>query len=57
MPDGAHVTLWCQTGFRRCVSLPAGSYSGEVKGNTVWMYVADLDGTEHKVKYKAAGTW
>lgn len=57
MPKGEHVTLWCQAGLRRCDSLPAGSYSAEVKGNTVWIYVADLDGTEHKVKYKAAGTW
>ena len=57
MPNGAHVTLWCQAGWRRCDSLPEGSYSAEVKGNTVWIYVADLDGSEHKVKYKAAGTW
>ena len=57
MPNGEHVTLWCQTGLRRCDSLPAGSYSAEVKGNTMWIYVADLDGTEHKVKYKAAGYW
>ena len=25
MPDGSHVTLWCQNGFRRCESLSAGS--------------------------------
>lgn len=53
MADGTHVTLWCQVGFRQCVSLKAGSYSAEVDGNTVWMYIRDLSGKEHKVKYKA----
>ena len=53
MEDGTHVTLWCQAGFRQCVSLKAGSYSAEVDGNTVWMYLRDLSGKEHKIKYKA----
>ena len=53
MADGTHVTLWCQSGFRQCVSLKAGSYSAEVDGNTVWMYLRDLSGKEHKIKYKA----
>ena len=53
MADGTHVTLWCQAGFRQCVSLKAGHYSAEVDGNTVWMYLRDLSGKEHKIKYKA----
>jgi hypothetical protein len=53
MADGTHVTLWCQAGFRHCISLKAGYYSAEVDGNTVWMYIRDLSGKEHKVKYKA----
>jgi hypothetical protein len=53
MADGTHVTLWCQQGFRQCVSLKAGFYSAEVDGNTVWMYIKDLSGKEHKIKYKA----
>jgi len=40
MADGTHVTLWCQAGFRQCISLKAGYYSAEVDGNTVWMYSA-----------------
>lgn len=55
MPDGTHVTLWCQAGFRSCASLRAGYYPAEVKGNTVWMYGHDLSGKEHKIKYKAVG--
>ena len=53
MADGTRVTLWCQQGFRQCVSLKAGFYSAEVDGNTVWMYIKDLSGKEHKIKYKA----
>jgi len=53
MADGTHVTLWCQAGFRQCVSLKAGNYSAEVDGNTVWMYIRDLSGKEPKIKYKA----
>lgn len=53
MPDGTHVTLWCQAGLRRCDSLRPGNYSAEVKGNTVWMYPHDQAGKEHKIKYKA----
>ncbi len=58
MPDGAHVTLWCEGGVRRCDSLRPGNYSAEVKGNTVWMYPHDPSGKEHKIKYKALrGDW
>ena len=53
MADGTHVTLWCQQGVRKCLSLPVGSYSAEVDGNTVWIYVRELSGKENKIKYKA----
>jgi len=53
MADGTRVTLWCQAGLRKCVSLQPGSYSAEVDGNTVWMYVRELSGKERKIKYKA----
>src|SRR2546429_6033744 len=42
MADGTHVTLWCQAGFRQCISLNAGYYSAEGDGNTVWMVIRDL---------------
>jgi hypothetical protein len=57
MPDGAHVTLWCQAGFRHCYYLQPGSYTAEVKGNSLWMYVHDLSGKERKIKYHAVGGW
>jgi hypothetical protein len=58
MPDGRHITLWCQQGFRRCSKLTPGSYSGELAGNSVWMQVYDLDGTtKHKIKYRFEGGW
>jgi len=53
MADGTHVTLWCQAGLRKCVSLEPGHYSAEVDGNTVWVYVRELSGKERKIKYKA----
>ena len=57
MPDGTHVTLWCEKGFRDCRTLSAGFYFAEVKGNTVWMHGADLSGKEHRIKYRLAGSW
>lgn len=57
MPDGAHITLWCQSGFRHCDTLSAGYYSAEVGGNTVWMFGRDLSGKEHKIKYHYVGGW
>jgi hypothetical protein len=57
MPDGTHVTLWCQAGFRHCSSPSPGYYSAEVNGNTVWMYGHDLSGKEHKIKYHWVGGW
>jgi hypothetical protein len=53
LADGTHVTLWCQQGFRKCVSLKPGSYSAELDGNTVWIFLRDLSGKEGKIKYKA----
>jgi hypothetical protein len=57
MPDGTHITLWCQSGFRRCNTLNAGNYSAEIDGNSVWMFGHDLDGKEHKIKYHYVGGW
>jgi hypothetical protein len=57
MPNGDHVTLWCQEGLRRCESLQAGSYDAEVKGNAAWIYTHELSGKLRKVKYQAVGGW
>ena len=57
MPDGTHITLWCQSGFRHCSSLNPGYYSAEVDGNSVWMFGRDLGGKEHKIKYHYVGGW
>lgn len=57
MPDGAHITLWCQSGFRRCETLSAGAYAAELDGNSVWIFARDLDGKERKVKYRYVGGW
>jgi hypothetical protein len=57
MPDGTHITLWCQSGFRRCNTLSAGYYSAQIDGNSVWMFGHDLGGQEHKIKYHYVGGW
>jgi hypothetical protein len=57
MPNGDHVTLWCQEGWRRCMSLPVGDYQAEVKGNAAWVYTHELSGRIRKVKYSAVGGW
>jgi hypothetical protein len=57
MPNGTHITLWCQSGFRRCNTLSAGYYSAEIDGNSVWMFGHDLGGKEHKIKYHYVGGW
>lgn len=54
MPDGRKVVLWCQQGFRKCSALAPGSYQAELDGNSLFVYVPELSGREHKVKYKAA---
>ena len=57
IPDGTHITLWCQQGFRHCDILAAGSYSAEVDGSSVWIYAHELGGKEHKIKYRYVGGW
>ena len=57
MPNGEHVTLWCEAGFRKCVSLSPGEYQAEVKGNTAWIVARELDGKERKIKYQSVGGW
>jgi hypothetical protein len=58
LPDGRHVTLWCQPGFRRCSKLEPGTYMGELDGNSVWMQVYELDGRKtHRIKYRFEGSW
>jgi hypothetical protein len=57
MPNGMHVTLWCQAGFRRCSTLEPGPYTAEIKGNSLWMYTFQLDGKQQKIKYHFVGGW
>lgn len=61
MPDGTHVLLWCQAGFRKCASLAPGTYRAELDGKSaVKLYVYSLlDKTKMigKIKYRASGTW
>lgn len=57
MPNGDHVTLWCQAGWRHCVSLQPGSYEAEVKGDAIWIHTHELSGAIRKVKYHAVGGW
>ena len=57
MPDDSHVTLWCQSGFRRCSYLQPGFYDAEIKGNSLFVHTHDLSGKEFKVKYHAVGGW
>ncbi len=53
LPDGRQVTLWCQNGFRHCDYLLPGKYEAEIDGNSLFVYVHDLSGKEHRIKYKA----
>jgi hypothetical protein len=57
MPNGIHVTLWCQTGFHQCANLLPGDYPAEIKGNSFYVHTNDFGGKEHKIKYHAVGTW
>jgi hypothetical protein len=57
MPDGSHVTLWCQVALRHCATLSPGSYQAEVKGNVAWIHVKKLDGSDSKIKYHSVGGW
>jgi hypothetical protein len=60
MPDGTHVTLWCQAGFRRCANLATGTYTAEPDGDkALKLYIYSL--VSHKpmgkIKYRVSGTW
>ncbi len=57
MPDGRHITLWCQKGNRRCDELLPGAYTAKIDGDTVWMSVPQLDGKLRKIKYHYVGNW
>lgn len=57
MPNGTHLTLWCQAGWRHCSTPNSGNYTAEVEGNTVWLHVYDLGGKEHRIKYHYIGGW
>jgi hypothetical protein len=58
MPDGTHITLWCQAGFRKCVSLSPGNYTAEIDGGSALkIYSYDLAQKVHKIKYRAVGSW
>lgn len=60
MPDGTHVLLWCQRGFRKCISLAPGAYQAEADGdNALRVYVYSLVTHKQmgKIKYRVAGTW
>jgi hypothetical protein len=60
MPNGRRVTLkWAPRDERawdiKPAALESGSYSAEVKGDSVWIYVRDLSDEEHKIKYRNVG--
>lgn len=60
LPDGQHVVLWCQNGYRKCFGLAAGPYTAEIDGDkALRLYVHSL--TTHKlmgkVKYRIVGSW
>jgi hypothetical protein len=57
MPDGRHVTLWCQKGLRKCANLDAGTYQAELDGNSVWVSATEFSGKIDKIKYKYVGGW
>lgn len=60
MPDGQHVTLWCQAGFRKCADLAAGTYQAEADGDKalrIYVYSIVSKKMMGKMKYRVAGTW
>jgi hypothetical protein len=58
MPDGSHITLWCQAGFRKCANLRPGTYTAEIDGgSSLRIYVVDLAQNVHKIKYRDVGGW
>ena len=59
-PNGQHVTLWCQAGFRKCANLAAGKYEVEPDGDkAVRIYVYSLVSQKlmGKMKYRVIGGW
>ncbi len=57
MSDGRRITVWCQSGFRRCTTLSPGNYTAEIDGNSLWIYGYELGGKQHKLKYRYVGGW
>ena len=61
LPDGTHVVLWCQAGFRKCAPLAPGTYEAEPDGkSSVKLYVYSLVDKSKmigKLKYRIADTW
>jgi hypothetical protein len=60
MPDGQHVTLWCQAGFRKCANLAAGTYQAEADGDKalrIYVYSIVSKKLMGKMKYRVAGSW
>jgi hypothetical protein len=57
MPNGDHVTLWCQKAWRNCVTLSPGSYTAEIDKNNAWIYAHDLSGKQQKIKFHSVGGW
>jgi hypothetical protein len=43
MPDGSHLTVWCQQGLRACLHLKAGKYWAERDGDKIWIYCSYSD--------------
>ena len=60
MPDGTHVLLWCQRGFRKCSTLTPGTYQAEADGDNalkVHVYSLVTHKPQGKIKYHVTGTW
>ena len=60
LSDERRVTLSCQKNFAwsRCKPLDAGSYSAELKRNSVLVYTHYLSGKEQRaITYSYAGEW
>jgi len=51
------VKLWCTKMYRDCRDLSAGSYPGEIKGDSVYLDTINLEGKKKRIKYKAVGSW
>lgn len=57
LPNGSHLTLWCQAGFRKCYELQPGFYDAEVTGgSTLEVIVVDLQGKQHRIKYRSVAS-